>query len=174
VAKDPNIARVEVLKKLTQTWGLDPTTTVVTELPKPEPEPPKISFAVKAEDLNPTLPQFPFVVDVLRQGGLKFSIETTQLAQMQAQALGMVGRSPVTAEQEKTSTPDPTDPMGGTIETLSGPSQVPTAGVGPDQSQPPQQAQHGGAANPAERVDQHSLDITGNLPGLGAGTGAVM
>ena len=113
--------------------------------------------------LNPTLPHFPLTVEVLRQGGIMLSPASVQLAQMQAQGLGFAGRSPVTGEQEKTETPDPENPLQ-MIEQLSGPSPVPTAGVGPDpQAQGP--AQHGGAADTAERINQHQLAQTGNRSG---------
>jgi hypothetical protein len=162
-AKDPNTNRVAILKKLALVHGLDPAEWVVEQLPEPKPEPPKVNFSVAAADLNPTLPQFAFAVDVLRQLGLKFTIETTQLAQMQAQALGLAGRSPVTGEQEQTETPDPENPLS-MMKELRGPSQVPTSGVGPHPNAP-QQAEHGGPAEPADRINQHQLALTGNRSG---------
>lgn len=162
-AKDPNARRTVTLKKLAEVAGLDPNEWVVEQLPEPKPEPPKITFSVAATDLNPTLPHFPFVVSMLRQGGIDIGVTDVQLAQMQAQALGMAGRSPVTGEQEQTETPDPNNPLS-MIKELSGPSQVPTAGVGPhpkQKGQPP----HGGAADTMERINQHQLAQTGNRSG---------
>jgi hypothetical protein len=162
-AKDQHWNRIPSLKRIASLSGKDPAEVVVETLPKQEPEPPKINFALAAADLNPTLPQFPFVVKVLRQGGVDIGVDDVMLAQMQAQALGLAGRSPVTAEQEQTQQPDPNDPMGGTMQVPSGPSQVPTAGVGADPNVPP--PEHGGAPEPADRINQHQMDLTGNRPG---------
>lgn len=152
-AKDPNVNRVPVLRKVFTTFGYDAAECVVDKLPDPTPEPPKIAFSVSAADLNPALPQFPFVIDVLRQGGLKFSIEATQLAQLQVQALALVGRSPITAESAN-------DP----IEMMTGGGPMPAAGVGPD-PKAASPAQHGGAADTTDRINQHQLAQTGNRSG---------
>ena len=162
-AKDPNVNRVETLKKFAAVAGMDASKWIVQQLPEPKPEPPKITFSVAATDLNPTLPQFPLVVKVLREGGIDLGITDVQLSQMQAHMLGMAGRSPVTGEQEQTETPDPNNPLS-MIKELSGPSQVPTAGAGPD-PKAQQQPQHGGPADVADRINQHQLAQTGQRSG---------
>jgi hypothetical protein len=162
-AKDPNARRTITLKKLAQSWGLDPTEFVVEELPEPKPEPPKIAVSVSAVDLNPSLPHFPVLVEVLRQGGLSISPDAIMLAQQQAMALGQAGRSPVSAEQEQKESPDPENPMQ-VITSMMPPKPVPVAGAGPDPKQMGQ-PEHGGAAEAADRISQHQMAKTGNRSG---------
>jgi hypothetical protein len=90
-ANDPNVNRVELLTALLRKANQDPTQIVVRELPEKKPEPPKIAISVKGEDLNPSMPQFPMVQQMLQEGGVTISPENIalglQLAQKQ-QAMG--------------------------------------------------------------------------------------
>lgn len=70
VANDPNVNRVEVLTALFRKANQDPTKLVVRDLPEKKPEPPKVSFAFKGEDFNPSMPQFPIVQQVMQEGGI--------------------------------------------------------------------------------------------------------
>ena len=155
-AKDPNTRRVTVLKKVAAAWGLDPAEWVVDQLPDPKPEPPKITFQISLDQFNPMLPQFPIVVEVARQLGLTISAESIQLAQQQAQLLPMAGRNTTTGEA-------PNDP----VEMAGGSAPAPTAGVGPDPKAPKRPQVPQSVAEPADRLNQHQLNLTGRLPGGG-------
>lgn len=67
IGRDPNVRRTELLKALLTKHNLDPDKIVVeTPPPEPKPEPPKISFAFKGEDL-----QNPQVLGILAQFGVE-------------------------------------------------------------------------------------------------------
>lgn len=154
VGKDPNANRVEVLKPMMQAYGLDVGKAVIEQLPEPKPEPPKINLSIKGEDFNPANPQFAIVVELMRAGGSPISEASIQLAQLQAQSLAMVGRSPKTAESAN-------DP----IEAATSTGPLPTSGVGPAPNQPPQQQMHGGGMPHGELINKHQSEETGKLPG---------
>jgi hypothetical protein len=67
IGRDPNVRRTELLKALLTKHNLDPEKIVVeTPPPEPKPEPPKISLALKGEDLvNPQ------VLGILAQLGIE-------------------------------------------------------------------------------------------------------
>lgn len=72
IGRDPNVRRTELLKALLTKHGLDPDKIVVETPPaEPKPEPPKISLALKGEDLvNPQ------VLGILAQLGIEIMPQT--------------------------------------------------------------------------------------------------
>lgn len=70
-ANDPNVNRVPILKNLFVKAGMNPAEVVVEQLPEKKPEPPSVSFAIKTESLNPLMPEYANVYQVLTQLGLK-------------------------------------------------------------------------------------------------------
>lgn len=79
-ANDPFINRQELLKQLLPSLGYSPK---VLQMQQPEkgPEPTKPGLSLKGEDLNPLNPQFPILVEVLGQCGIKISPEAIAHAQ---------------------------------------------------------------------------------------------
>ena len=105
VRQDPFINPRMILKDLAEKFGYDPSEFIV-EPPQPKPEL-KASLSVKAEDLNPALPQFALMVSLLRQGGWQISETDVQLAQQQASGVSG-GMMPVSGVG-----PDPNAPPTG-------------------------------------------------------------
>jgi hypothetical protein len=67
LGKDPNVRRTELLRSVLTTYGMDHSKIVVeTPPPEPKPEPPKISLALKGEDL-----MNPQVLGILAQLGIE-------------------------------------------------------------------------------------------------------
>lgn len=79
-ANDPWINRQELLKETMPYMGYS-SKVVNAEPPATKPEPPKLTLTIKAEDLNPLVPQYPNVYQVLTQQGV------TDLVQPVAQAV---------------------------------------------------------------------------------------
>lgn len=72
LGKDPNVRRTELLKTVLQRHNIDPGKIVVETPPQePKPEPPKISFSFKAEDLDN-----PVVLGILHQAGFELPFVT--------------------------------------------------------------------------------------------------
>ncbi len=82
--KDPMINPRPMLTEIASKFGYDPAEFVV-EPQKPEQQL-KASVAIKSEMLDPSLPQFPIMISLLRQGGWQVSEEDVTLAQQQALA----------------------------------------------------------------------------------------
>jgi hypothetical protein len=57
LGNDPNVNRVELLKPVLISYGLDPEKIVVEQLPEKGPEPPRISYSFKGEDFSPVDPK---------------------------------------------------------------------------------------------------------------------
>ena len=76
-AQDPNVNRVPLLQNLHTKAGLDPTKTVVEQLPEKKPNP-TIGFAFKGEDF--VGPQAPVVMELCEQLGLTISPQSKQAA----------------------------------------------------------------------------------------------
>jgi hypothetical protein len=96
LANDPFVNRQVLLEKLLRKFHLDPA-TIVRQPDPPKPEPPKLSFSFKGEDL--VAPQAPIVLEIAAQLGLKVSPEMVMLSQqmfLQAQQLAQAEA----AEQE--------------------------------------------------------------------------
>lgn len=67
LGKDPNVRRTELLKSVLTKFNMDPTKIVVETPPaEPKPEPPKVSLALKGEDLSN-----PMVLSILAQLGVE-------------------------------------------------------------------------------------------------------
>lgn len=84
IGQSPHVNAVPVLKKLAQAFGLDPAQVVIDQPPQRKPEL-KTSLAVSAQDLNPSMPQFPLVLEALAQAGYQFSPDAVNAAKAQAQ-----------------------------------------------------------------------------------------
>lgn len=84
VRQDPFINPRLILKDLAEKFGYDPA-EFITEPQKPQKDL-KASVTIKGELLDPSLPQFPIYVSLLRQGGWQISETDVRLAQQQAQA----------------------------------------------------------------------------------------
>jgi len=87
LGNDPNVNRVELLKAVLLSYSLDPEKIVVEQLPEKGPEPPRISWSFRGEDLavldaktgQPNT-AFPLVLSVMEQGGIKIPPEAVQNA----------------------------------------------------------------------------------------------
>lgn len=143
LARDPNVNRVELLYEICLQWNLDPSTVVVPELPEKGPDPAAVSFRFAAQDLDPTMPQFPLTIEILRQSGYKIPPELEaaiqQRAAFQSQVMNMAGGVQMGAG---------TPPQG------SSPA-----------SPAPKDTEHGGTAPLAERLNKHRGEESGARPG---------
>jgi len=79
-AKDPLMDRKKLLTHLLPKLHY-PIDVLVTEPPAKTPEPTKPNFSFKGDDLNPLNPQFPIVMEILRQAGVTVSPQAVQEAQ---------------------------------------------------------------------------------------------
>ena len=137
--KDPHTNRVEILTKMARLKNLDTSRFVIPQVPAKGPEPPKISFAFKGENLDPTVPNFPIVVEIMRQAGYKISQEAIAAAQQHAQL-----QQQIMSELAST---------------------APPPGIAtPDKSRPVSRG-HGGPATPMEPINKHQEERTGALTG---------
>lgn len=132
LGNDPNVNRVELLKPVLISYGLDPEKIVVEQLPEKGPEPPRISWSFKGDDLNPLDPKtgqlnaaFPIVMAIVQLGGLQIPPEAMQNAMQIAQAQQMA---------------PPMLPQ-------------PTAGAGLE-------TEHPGATTPMQPISKHVADRT--------------
>jgi hypothetical protein len=80
LANDPYVAkgRAKLLEKLLRKFHIDPEGIVAAPDP-PRPEPPKLSFSIKGEDLIG--PQAPIIIEILKQQGITISDEAMQASQ---------------------------------------------------------------------------------------------
>src|SRR5262249_46478620 len=85
LARDPQVNRVELLRKIAEEAGYDPTRLIVSQPPPHGPEPAKIAFTIKGEDLDIGRPEFPIVLAVLRQSGYQIPDELIAQAQQHKQ-----------------------------------------------------------------------------------------
>ena len=69
-AKDPNVVRTQLLKRLFEVAGENPQDFVVDEIPEQKPAP-NLGFTFKGEDLIG--PQAAIVLEILAQGGIQVS-----------------------------------------------------------------------------------------------------
>lgn len=79
-ANDPFINRLELLKQLMPRLRYG-AKVINPAPPEKSPEPTKPGLSLKGEDLNPLMPQFPILVEVLGQCGIKISPQAIQQAQ---------------------------------------------------------------------------------------------
>jgi len=87
LGNDPNVNRVELLKAVLISYSLDPEKIVVEQLPEKGPDPPRISWSFRGEDLQVVDPKtgqpntaFPLVLAIAEQGGFKLPPEAIQNA----------------------------------------------------------------------------------------------
>lgn len=100
-AKDPLVNRGALLQKIFTLYGEDAAQYVAQEQPESKPEP-SLGYSFKGDDLNPLMPQFPIVLEVLAQCGVEISQQTILEAQDGAQnqlatQLAMAELQPTTA-----------------------------------------------------------------------------
>lgn len=119
MAKDPNVNRVELLKNLCAKSGLDPSKVVVEQLPEKKPEPPAVSFAIKTESLNPLMPEYANVYQVLTQLGLK-NLATPALDPVTADLLQKTMQAEADVQAEHGGTAEKTAPLSKAQGGLSG------------------------------------------------------
>jgi hypothetical protein len=97
VGQSQHVNIVPVLKKIATAYGIDPAQMVIDQPPKAQPDPPKVNVTVSADHLNPALPQFKIVLEILAQGGYVISPEAiaaaTAQAQIQATVQGALGNT---------------------------------------------------------------------------------
>lgn len=78
LANDPFVNRGKLLEKLLRKFHIDPT-EIVKQPEPPKPEPPKLAFSLKGEDL--VAPQAPIVLEILQQQGIQISEAAIALSQ---------------------------------------------------------------------------------------------
>lgn len=83
-ANDPSVNRIQLAKNVLRKFHL-PATIVSDQPPQKGPEPTKPGFSFKGDDLNPLMPQFPIVMEILRQSGIQVSPQAVMEAQAGAQ-----------------------------------------------------------------------------------------
>jgi hypothetical protein len=97
VGQSQHVNIVPILEKIASAYGIDPSQMVIAQPPKAQPEPPKVNVTVSADHLNPALPQFKIVLEILAQGGYVISPEAvaaaTAQAQIQATVQGALGNT---------------------------------------------------------------------------------
>ena len=137
--RDPHVNRVPILMKLMRLRNIDVTQAIKPQLPPRGPEPIKASLAVKAEQLDPRLANFPILVELLQQAGYQISPQAIQQAmghaQLQDQIMAQIA--------------------GGTGGLVQGPT-----GRGA-----PPAAAHPGTAPEMERLSRHTSDRSNELTG---------
>ena len=80
-AQDPFVNRQAFLQKIVAPRLGFPAEVFTNEPPPKGPEPAKPGFSFKGEDLNPLAPQFPIVIEILKQAGITVAPEAIQQAQ---------------------------------------------------------------------------------------------
>jgi hypothetical protein len=136
LGNDPNVNRVELLKAVLLSYSLDPEKIVVQQLPEKGPDPPRINWSFKGEDLQVVDPKtgqpntaFPLVLAVMQQGGITLPPEAIQNAMTIGQQL-----------------------MASAAHLM--PPPAPGPGPGPDMAHP-------GATTPVQPLNQHAADRDG-------------
>jgi hypothetical protein len=107
LANDPYIqpGRAKLLEKLLRKYHIDPM-GIVGQPPPAKPEPPKLSFSFKGEDL--VAPQGPIVLEIAAQLGITINPETVQTAlAAQAQSVELAAQADAQKEAAKAA-PDTT------------------------------------------------------------------
>jgi hypothetical protein len=144
LGRDPNVNRVEILKSLVTMHNLDASKIVVESKPEePKPEPPKLSVAIRGEDMSPLSPQMPIVMALLQQVGVQIPPDAVQNAMLLAQH---VQAQQVMAAPVPSGNGSPTRANG-----------APRAGVQPS-------PEHPGATPQMEPLSKHQMrDAVGKL-----------
>lgn len=139
LARDPMVNRGELLADVVRAFNMDPTKVITQRPPEKKPEPPSVTYRFGGDDLNPMMPQFPIVLEILRQSGLDLPLQAVQAAQAIAQG----GSARVGAA-------------------------APAPGAGPQQPGRPvgPSPGHPGMAERAEVLNRHQDDVTGGVSGV--------
>jgi hypothetical protein len=122
-------------------WGLDPTKIIKPPMPPPPPPPPekpKLSIAIKGDDLNPLMPQYANVVALLRM----YDVDK------------MAAPGPALPGPPEAASGGPGGPR---------PSSPPARPGGPPGGAPRPVR----AMRPVPPVNQHDADLTGQMTGPG-------
>jgi hypothetical protein len=106
--KDPLSNGVAMLDKIYTLVGEDPRKFVAQEQPESKPEP-SLGYSFKGEDLNPLMPQFPIVLEVLAQCGVQINPQTIQEAQDGALNAVLMQQAVPTDTGEKSATKKPAE-----------------------------------------------------------------
>jgi hypothetical protein len=86
LANDPHVNRTKLLEDVLRTHNLDPA-TIITQPPPKGPEAPNVSYRFSGDDLNPLNPNFPIVLSILQQTGIRFDPKLIQAAHQAAQRM---------------------------------------------------------------------------------------
>lgn len=121
--KEPHINIDYLLTETAPSLRLDASKLIV-QPQKPKPEPPKFSFIVKGDDLSPLVPQYPNMLQALKEAGVELALTPITPGLVQNAALS---------------------------QPLSGGRQAP----------------NGGAPPMADKVNQHTADLSGQVPNQG-------
>ena len=111
IGQSQHVNVVPILKKLASAFGMDPAQVVIDQPPKKGPEPPKVNLTVNSDHLNPALPQFPLVLELLAQGGYQISPQAVAAAKQQAQIQATVQAAVVNTTDTPTPQPGPEPPQ---------------------------------------------------------------
>lgn len=133
---DPRVDSLEPLTKWARALGYN-VARLIKQPPPRAPEPPKYAVSLTGEDLNPAMPQFPNVQQILAAGGIQLDEGNVSLGLALAQK-AMAGGGPVAHD-----------------------------GEGPTAGETPPETEHGGPAEQAEPLSKRSGDQTGKLSGMG-------
>lgn len=137
-ANDPHVNRPRLVADLFRKANRDPAQFIVEQLPPKAPEPPRISLTISGMDLNPSMPQFPIIQQLLQSGGVTIAPDNVAMGlQLAAHQQGMQ-----------------TDPA--------------HAGHGLKPGVPKPNTEHGGPAEMEAPLSKHAMAPTGMLPGGGA------
>lgn len=73
LANDPHINREELVRRTLEAYGGDPDQLIKPQEPPPpqQPEPPRVSISIKGEDLNPLMPQYANILQLLQANGMQ-------------------------------------------------------------------------------------------------------
>jgi hypothetical protein len=155
-AKSPHVNQAQLWATFCEKFGLPPDKWIAQPQP-PRPEPPKLSMAINGDDLAE--PQSSMIVEILAAQGIQISpaaISNMVLAlkakQQAEEHAALAKANPLlglaTAEPQGPAPPQPGPP-----------------------GMPPVNPQTPGPADKAPRLDQHTDDLSGQLPGAGATAG---
>jgi hypothetical protein len=110
LAKDPNVNRTYLLTELAPKLHLDPS-QLIAQPPPPHPEPPKVSFIVKGEDISPLAPQYTNMLEALREAGMALTAQpiTTQMVENAALQKPLKGPHPSPPQLPHPGTPPQAD-----------------------------------------------------------------
>jgi hypothetical protein len=141
VAASPNVNRLELDTTVSRLFDQDPQKVIAQPQPPPPPPPALphgITLNLNGKDLNPLVPEFAMIVQLLKASGVAIPDDAIAQAQAQAAKTGM----PVT---EVTPSAPP-------------PGAMPPAGPGAGPEAP-------GSVEKVQPLDKHQFDNTGELPG---------